>query len=61
MRYESDCAFIKRHKAELIVLVIYTILHIVLRTFHEGCFDEVHAWNIAKDANGDLLRPLLRS
>lgn len=42
---------IKDHMPELIVVLLYTALHIFVRLFHEGCFDEVHAWNIAKDAS----------
>ena len=34
---------------EIAVIVIYAVFHVFLCLFHEGCFDEVHAWNIAKD------------
>ena len=42
---------IKNHMPELCVVLLYTVLHIFVRLFHEGCFDEVHAWNIVKDAS----------
>ncbi len=38
-----------KHIPEFIVVIVFIILHIVVGYFHEGCFDEVHAWNIAKD------------
>lgn len=40
---------IKGYKMEIAVVILYTVLHVLLCLFHEGCFDEVHAWNIAKD------------
>ena len=40
---------IKDYKMEIAVVILYTVLHVLLCLFHEGCFDEVHAWNIAKD------------
>ena len=42
---------IKDYKIEVAVVILYTILHVLLCLFHEGCFDEVHAWNIAKDSS----------
>lgn len=35
---------------EISVIIIYTVCHCILCMYHEGSFDEVHAWNIARDA-----------
>ena len=42
---------LKEYRYELLIILSYTILHVMLCLFHEGCFDEVHAWNIAKDGS----------
>lgn len=39
----------KKIRVEFLIVVIYAVLHVLLCCLHEGCFDEVHAWNIAKD------------
>lgn len=48
---DDNLKTIDRYKIELLIIVVYTILHVLLCCFHEGCFDEVHAWNIAKDGS----------
>lgn len=42
---------INSQKLEILVLVLYCILHIIISFFHEPWFDEAVAWQIAKVAN----------
>ena len=42
---------IKSRKPEILVLVLYCVLHIIISIFHEPWFDEAVAWQISKVAN----------
>lgn len=35
---------------EIIVISVFLVFHCFGSVFHEACFDEAHAWNIARDA-----------